>query len=134
MDGRATVNDNLRNNTQKNIVVMCNIPPCALLCTSCNGDYFGCFCAVHYSVHYAVWGTFFMFHRRVPRRLTSEQVVSMMDDLSDNDIPSDSDDDRLESDDGEVESDEVDQSSTSESSSESESDQEPAPPTKRGKK
>lgn len=134
MDGRATVNDNLRKNTQK-ILLLCAI-----------------YHRVHYCAHHAMETTlvvfvlytivytmqsgelFFMFHRRVPRRLTSEQVVSMMDDLSDNDIPSDSDDDRLESDDGEVESDEVDQSSTSESSSESESDQEPAPPTKRGKK
>ena len=32
--------------------------------------------------------TFFLFQRRVARRLTSEQVVSMMDELYDNDIPS----------------------------------------------
>ena len=56
--------------------------------------------------------TVFMFHWRVARRLTSEQVVSMMDILSGYNIPSDSNDDRLESDDSDTETNELYQLST----------------------
>ena len=51
-----------------------------------------------------------MFHWRVARRLTAEQVVSVMDELYDNNIPSDNNDKRLESDD--TETIELDQLST----------------------
>ncbi len=40
---------------------------------------------------------FFLFYRKVARRLTAEQVVSMMDELSGNNIPSDSNDEGLDS-------------------------------------
>ena len=52
------------------------------------------------------------FRRRVARRLTSQQVVAnaMFDDLSANDIPSDSEDERLESgDDDDIPSDSEDE-------------------------
>ena len=54
---------------------------------------------------------FFLFHRRVARRRMSEQVVHVMDEQCDNDIPSDSDsdDDRPDIDNGETEADKVDQ-------------------------
>ena len=64
---------------------------------------------MHCSVQYATAETFVLFHRRVARRLTSEQVVSVMDELYDNNIPSGSDGEGLESDDGETETDELDQ-------------------------
>ena len=80
--------------------------------TSCKGYYFGCFNTVHYSVHYAARESFFLFHQRLTRRLTSEQVVSMMDKLSGNNIPSDSNDERLDNGDGETENDELYQLST----------------------
>ena len=66
---------------------MCNIQRCALLCTSCKGYYFGCFNTMHYSVHYATRESIFLFHQSLARRLTSEQVVSVMDKLSGNNIP-----------------------------------------------
>ena len=69
----------------------------------------GCFNTVHYSVQYATSETIFTFHCRVARRLTSEQVVSVMDKLSDNNIPSDSNDKRQESDDSDTETNELDQ-------------------------
>ena len=47
-----------------------------------------------------------MFLWRVSRRLTSEQVVSVMDELHDNNEPRDSNNERLESDDGDTETDE----------------------------
>ena len=50
-----------------------------------------------------------MFQRRVERRLTSEQVVSEMDELYGNNMPSDSNDKRLESDDSDTETNELDQ-------------------------
>ena len=86
---------------------MCNIQRCALLCTSCKGYYFGCFITVHYSVHYATRESVFMFHQRLARRITSELVVSMMDKLYGNNIPSDSNDERLDKGDGETENDEL---------------------------
>ena len=68
---------------------------------------------MHYSVQYATAETFSLFQRRVARRLASEQVVSVMDELSGNSIPSVSNDDGLDSDDGgEAETDELDQLST----------------------
>ena len=51
-----------------------------------------------------------MFHLRVARRLTAEQVVSVMDELYDNNIMSDNNDNRLES--GDTETIELDQLST----------------------
>ena len=60
---------------------------------------------MHYSVHYATRESFFLFHQRLARRLTSEQVVSMMDKLSGNNIPGDSNDERLDNCDGEAEND-----------------------------
>ena len=86
---------------------MCNIPRCELLCTSCKGYYFGCFNTVQYSVHYATRENVFLFHQRLARRPTSEQVVSMMDKLSGNNIPSDINDEKLENGDGETESDKL---------------------------
>ncbi len=50
-----------------------------------------------------------MFQGRVERRLTSEQVVSEMDELYGNNMPSDSNDKRLESDDSDTETNELDQ-------------------------
>ena len=67
---------------------------------------------MHYSLHYATRESFSLFHQRLARRLTSEQVVSMMDKLSGNDIPSDSNDERLNNGDGEIENDELYQLST----------------------
>ena len=67
---------------------------------------------MHYSVQYATRETFFLFHRRDARRLTSEQVVSMMDKLYDNNIPSESNDKRIDSDDCDTETNELDQLST----------------------
>ena len=55
---------------------------------------------MQYSVQYAVGDTFFMFHMTVVRRLTSEQVVSVVDELHDNNIPRDRNDDRLDNGDG----------------------------------
>ena len=52
---------------------------------------------------------FFTFHCRVARRLISEQVVSVMDKLADNKIPSDSYDKRLDSDYSDTETNELDQ-------------------------
>ena len=95
-----------------NIAVMCNIQRCALLCTSCNGYYFVCLNTVHYSVQYATRETLFLFHRRDERRLTSEQVVSMMYKLYDNNISSESNDTRLDSDDSDTETNELYQLST----------------------
>ena len=48
-----------------------------------------------------------MFHQRPARRITSELVVSMMDKLYGNNIPSDSNDERLDKGDGETENDEL---------------------------
>ena len=95
-----------------NIAVMCNIQRCALLCTSCKGYYFGCFNTVHYSVHYATRESFSLFHQRLTRRLTLEQVVSMMDKLFGNNTPTDSNAERLDNGDGETENDELYQLST----------------------
>ena len=58
---------------------------------------------MHYRVQYATRETFYTFHCRVERRLTSEQVVTVIDKLSDNNIPGDSNDKRLESDDSDTE-------------------------------
>ena len=56
---------------------------------------------------------FFLFQKRVvARRLPSELVVSMMDKLSGINIPSDSNDDKLESGDGETVTYELHQLST----------------------
>ena len=49
------------------------------------------------------------FQRRVASHLTSKQVVSMMDELSDDNIPSNSNDERLDSDDSDTETNELDQ-------------------------
>ena len=67
---------------------------------------------MHYTVQYATRETFFLLQKRVARRLTSELVVSVMDQLSGNNIPSDSNDERLDDGDGERENDELDQLST----------------------
>ena len=91
---------------------MCNIQCCVLLCTSCKLYYFGCFNTVHYSAHYATRFKKIMFLQRLARRLSSEHVVSMMDKLYDNNVPSDSNDDRLDNGDGEIENDELSQLST----------------------
>ena len=61
---------------------------------------------------YATRESIFLFHQRLARRLTSEQVVSVMDKLSGNNIPSDSNVDRLDNGDGETENDELYQLST----------------------
>ena len=53
-----------------------------------------------------------MFQRRVEKRLTLEQVASEMDELHDNNIPSDSNAKRLESDDSDTETNELAQLST----------------------
>ena len=67
---------------------------------------------MHYSVQYATRDTFFLFHQRDERRITSEQVVSMMYKLYDNNISSESNDTRLESDDSDTETNELYQLST----------------------
>ena len=67
---------------------------------------------MHYCVHYATRETFFLFHRRDEIRLTSEQVVSMMYKLYDNNIPSEINDTRLDSDDSDNETNELYQLST----------------------
>ena len=50
---------------------------------------------------------FSLFLQRLARRLSSEHVVSMMDKLSGNNIPIDSNDERLDNGDGEIENDEL---------------------------
>ena len=57
---------------------------------------------MHYSVEYATGEAIFLFQQRVARRLASEQVVPVMDELYDNNIPSDSNDEELGSGDGET--------------------------------
>ena len=54
LDDSTTVNGNIIKKT-RTILLLCAICSAVhkLLCTSCNGYYFGCFNTVHYSVQYA---------------------------------------------------------------------------------
>ena len=67
-------------------------------------------CTIVYSMRHEK--LFFLFQQRVARRLASEQVVSVMDELYDNNIPSDRNDEGLQGDDSETETDELHQLST----------------------